>query len=103
VRIVGIPDSSIALLKVGSSRLGQLVDELGWRLESRRRASHLGKGSTEDVGDGECVDERRRGPLWASTKEKASLMIESVVHARNGLRELGLCGEGEWHAKKIST
>jgi hypothetical protein len=41
------------------------------------------------------------GPLWASTKEKASLMIESVVHAKNGLRELGLCGEGEWHVKEV--
>lgn len=28
-------------------------------------------------------------------------MIESVAHAKNGLRELGLCGEGEWHAKEV--
>jgi hypothetical protein len=28
-------------------------------------------------------------------------MIESFVHAKNGLRELGLCGEGEWRAKKV--
>jgi hypothetical protein len=28
-------------------------------------------------------------------------MIESFVHAKNGLRELGLCGEGEWRAKEV--
>ena len=31
---------------------------------------------------GECVDERRRGPLRASTKENASLTIKSVVRAK---------------------
>jgi hypothetical protein len=41
---------------------GPLVGEIGWDRVGRR-ASRLRKGPTEDVGDGERVDERRRGPL----------------------------------------
>ena len=95
--------SCIVRLKVRSSHLGRVVGGLGagMGLETEESTDNpmLGKGTERILETGECVDERerRRGPLWASTKKNASLMLKETSMQK----ELGLGGKGERRAKEV--